>query len=114
MVKLLIIFFLIFGFSFKSDAKSNNLFFTAAQIITYCKSDNIYEQGICDGYIISVNDMIYTLDKKTTELCIPENISIKNLRLSVINFIIDNAQLMSIEANKVVGQFFINSFQCNK
>ena len=114
MVKIFLIILMSVFFANKSYAASNNLFFTTAQFITYCKSDNIYEQGICDGYIISVNDMIYTLDKKTTELCIPENISIKNLRLSVINFIIDNAQLMSIEANKVVGQFFINSFQCNK
>lgn len=114
MVKLLIILFLIFGFSFKLKAESNNLFFTTAQFISYCKSENIYEQGICDGYIISVNDMIYTLDKKTAQVCVPENISIKTIRISVINFIIDNAQLMSVEANKVVGKFFVNNFQCKK
>ena len=44
---------------------------------------------------------------------IAPNLSIKNIRSSIINFIIDNAELMSIEANKVVGKFFINNFGCN-
>ena len=68
---------------------------------------------ICDGYIIAVNDVIYSIDQKKTNLCIPQNLSIKNIRSSIINFIIDNAELMSIEANKVVGKFFINNFGCN-
>ena len=96
----------------KANAASNNLFFTAAQLVTYCKSDNLYEQGICDGYIIAVNDVIFSIDKKKTDICIPQNLSIKKIRLSVLSFIIDNAELMSVEANKVVGKFFVNNFKC--
>tara|TARA_B100000212_G_scaffold339159_1_gene317002 strand:- start:532 stop:876 length:345 start_codon:yes stop_codon:yes gene_type:complete len=98
----------------KSIAASNNLFFTSAQFMTYCKSKNIYEQGVCDGYIIAVNDVIYTLDKKKVNICIPQNISIKRIRLSLISFVIDNAELMNVEANKMIGKFFLNSFQCKK
>ena len=114
MVKFIIVLFFSFFITPKSFAASNNLFFTTAQFMTYCQSDNLYELGICDGYIISVNDMIYSLDKETSQICINENISIKTIRLSVINFIIDNAELMSVEANKVIGQFFINNFKCKK
>ena len=96
----------------KTNAASNNLFFTAAQLVTYCKSDNLYEQGICDGYIIAVNDVIFSINKKKTDICIPQNLSIKKIRLSVLSFIIDNAELMSVEANKVVGKFFIDNFKC--
>ena len=96
----------------KTNAASNNLFFTAAQLVTYCKSDNLYEQGICDGYIIAVNDVIFSINKKKTDICIPQNLSIKEIRLSVLSFIIDNAELMSVEANKVVGKFFIDNFKC--
>ena len=96
----------------KAIAASNNLFFTTAQLITYCKSENSYEQGICDGYIISVNDVIYSLDKEKVNVCIPPNIPIKKIRLSLISFVIDNAQLMSVEANKIIGQFFLNNFEC--
>ena len=96
----------------KTIAASNNLFFTAAQLVTYCKSDNLYEQGICDGYIIAVNDVIFSINKKKTDICIPQNLSIKKIRLSVLSFIIDNAELMSVEANKVVGKFFVNNFKC--
>ena len=96
----------------KTNAASNNLFFTAAQLVTYCKSDNLYEQGICDGYIIAVNDVIFSINKKKTDICIPQNLSIKKIRLSVLSFIIDNAELMSVEANKVVGKFFVNNFKC--
>ena len=91
---------------------SNNLFFTGAQLLTYCKSDNSYEQGICDGYIIAVNDVIFSIDEKKTKICVPQNLSIKKIRLSVLSFIIDNAELMSVEANKVLGKFFINNFKC--
>ena len=98
----------------KSIAASNNLFFTTAQFMTYCKSKNIYEQGICDGYIIAVNDVIYTLDKKKVYICIPQNIPIKKIRLSLISFVIDNAELMSLEANKMIGKFFLNSFKCKE
>ena len=96
----------------KTNAASNNLFFTAAQLVTYCKSNNLYEQGICDGYIIAVNDVIFSINKKKTDICIPQNLSIKKIRLSVLSFIIDNAELMSVEANKVVGKFFVNNFKC--
>ena len=50
--------------------------------------------------------MLYTLDKKKVNICIPQNISIKKIRLSLISFVIDNAQLMSIEANKMIEIFF--------
>ena len=96
----------------KAYAASNNLFFTAAQLLSYCKSNNLYEQGICDGYIIAVNDVIFSINKKKTDICIPQNLSIKEIRLSVLSFIIDNAELMSVEANKVVGKFFIDNFKC--
>ena len=96
----------------KTYAASNNLFFTAAQFLSYCKSNNLYEQGICDGYIIAVNDVIFSINKKKTDICIPQNLSIKKIRLSVLSFIIDNAGLMSVEANKVVGKFFVDNFKC--
>lgn len=114
MVKVVMVLFFSFFITPKSFAASNNLFFTTAQLMTYCQSQNPYEIGVCDGYIISVSDVIYSLDANTTQICIDENISIKTIRLSVINFIIDNAKLMSVEANKVIGQFFINNFQCKK
>ena len=112
MVKKISILLIICFISTKTYAASNNLFFTTSQFMTYCKSKNLYELGICDGYIIAVNDVIYSLKKENTNICIPDNISIKNIRLSIINFIIDNAQLMSFEANKVVGKFFITNFKC--
>jgi hypothetical protein len=112
MVKIFIILLLGILISTKTYSASNNLFFTTAQFMTYCKSKNFYEQGICDGYIIAVNDVIYSLKKEKTKICIPENISIKNIRLSIINFIIDNAELMGVGANKVVGKFFVSNFQC--
>ena len=112
MVKKISILLLIFFISTKTYAASNNLFFTTAQFMTYCKSKNFYEQGICDGYIIAVNDVIFSLKKENTNICIPDNISIKNIRLSIINFIIDNAEFMSFEANKVVGKFFVSNFKC--
>ncbi|MDC0457090.1 Rap1a/Tai family immunity protein [Alphaproteobacteria bacterium] len=112
MVKIFSILLFIFFVSTKAYAASNNLFFTTAQFMTYCKSENFYEQGICDGYIIAVNDVIFSLKKEKTNICIPENISIKNIRVSIVNFIIDNAELMSFEANKVIGKFFISNFRC--
>ena len=112
MVKVLILILLSMTIMSKTNAASNNLFFTAAQLVTYCKSDNLYEQGICDGYIIAVNDVIFSINKKKTDICIPQNLSIKKIRLSVLSFIIDNAGLMSVEANKVVGKFFVDNFKC--
>ena len=112
MVKVLILILLSMTIMNKTNAASNNLFFTAAQLVTYCKSDNLYEQGICDGYIIAINDVIFSINKKKTDICIPQNLSIKEIRLSVLSFIIDNAELMSVEANKVVGKFFIDNFKC--
>ena len=112
MVKIISVLLLVIFITTKSYSASNNLFFTTAQHMTYCKSENLYEQGICDGYIIAINDVIYSLKKENTNICVPDNISIKNIRLSIVNFIIDNAELMSFEANKVVGKFFISNFRC--
>ena len=112
MVKFLIFTILSITTITKTYAASNNLFFTAAQFLSYCKSNNLYEQGICDGYIIAVNDVIFSIDEKETNICIPQNLSIKKIRLSILSFIIDNAELMNVEANKVVGKFFVNNFEC--
>ena len=112
MVKIISASLLVIFITTKSYSASNNLFFTTAQLMTYCKSENLYEQGICDGYIIAINDVIYSLKKENTNICVPDNISIKNIRLSIVNFIIDNAELMSFEANKVVEKFFVSSFKC--
>ena len=112
MVKYMLVIFISLIFINKAIAASNNLFFTTAQLITFCKSDNNYEQGICDGYIISVNDVIFSLDKQKVNVCIPPNIPIRKIRLSLISFAIDNAELMSVEANKIIGQFFLNNFKC--
>ena len=112
MVKFLIFTLLSITIMNKTYAASNNLFFTAAQLLSYCKSNNLYEQGICDGYIIAVNDVIFSINKKKTDICVPQNLSIKKIRLSVLSFIIDNAELMSVEANKVVGKFFVDNFKC--
>tara|TARA_B100000524_G_scaffold174798_1_gene89803 strand:+ start:1204 stop:1548 length:345 start_codon:yes stop_codon:yes gene_type:complete len=112
MVKLITIISLTILLSNKVYSASNNLFFTTAQFITYCKSQNTYEQGICDGYIIAINDVIFGLEKENINICIPQNISVKSIRVSIINYIIDNAELMSVEANKVIGKFFVNNFKC--
>ena len=112
MVRFLTFTLLSITFMHKPYAASNNLFFTTAQFITYCKSSNSYEQGICDGYIIAMNDVIYSIESDKTKICVPENISIKSIRLSIVDFIIDNAQFMSVEANKVIGKFFIKNFPC--
>ncbi len=112
MVKFLTFILLTIIVMHKPHAASNNLFFTTAQFITYCKSNNSYEQGICDGYIIAMNDVIYSIETDKTKICIPENISIKSIRLSIVDFIIDNAQFMSVEANKVIGKFFVKNFSC--
>jgi hypothetical protein len=112
MVKIISVLLLVIFITTKSYSASNNLFFTTAQLMTYCKSENLYEQGICDGYIIAINDVIYSLKKENTNICVPDNISIKNIRLSIVNFIIDNAELMSFEANKIVEKFFVSSFKC--
>ena len=112
MVKIFSILLLMFFVSTKTYAASNNLFFTTAQFMTYCKSENFYEQGICDGYIIAINDVIFSIEKENINICVPQNISVKSIRLSIINYIIDNAELMSVEANKVIGKFFINNFKC--
>ena len=58
-----------FFVSTKTYAASNNLFFTTAQFMTYCKSENFYEQGICDGYIIAVNDVIFKYRLSITLIC---------------------------------------------
>ena len=112
MVKLIIIILLNIISIHQTNAASNNLFFTTAQFLTYCNSNNLYENGICDGYIISVNDVIYSKKMKEINICVPENISIKSIRNSIINFIIDNAQFMSVEANKIIEIFFIKKFKC--
>ena len=52
--------------------------------------------------------------KKKVNKCIPQNIPIKKIRLSLTNFVIDNAELMNVEANKMLGNFFLNSFQCKR
>ena len=80
MVKIISVLLLVIFITTKSYSASNNLFFTTAQLMTYCKSENLYEQGICDGYIIAINDVIYSLKKE-------------NLLFNVLNVTIELTKL---------------------
>ena len=68
-------------------AESNQLFFTGSTLYNFCRDNNIAHQSACEGYILSVNDNMFSKEYKNEyKICYPKGVSPAQLRLQLVKF----------------------------
>ena len=101
--------------NYESLAGSNVQFFSGAKLLTLCKDKNAVNQSACDGYILGIQDAINSGHlSQFFNLCIPDGITPKDLRLQIINFIRVNPQTINFGGESVVAKSLELNFKCKK
>lgn len=94
-------------------AHSNQLFFNGGILYNICRDSNPVNQGACEGYILSVNDNIYSHEYKIDyAICFPKGVTPSQLRLQFIKYIENNPKEMNISANILVIKSLLKEYSC--
>ena len=95
--------------------ESNQLFFTGSTLYNFCRDKSIAHQSACEGYILSVNDNMFSNDYKNEyKICYPKGVSPAQLRLQLIKFIENNPDYMNEPANTIVIKSLLNKYKCKE
>ena len=109
---ILILFLLVFGKT--ASAGSNVLFFTGGQLYNMCNDANPANQSACEGYILGVQDTIYSgYLSQHFDLCFPSGVTPSQLRLQVSRFMERNPELLNYSAESIIAKMLEVSFACN-
>ena len=99
--------------NYESLAGSNVQFFSDAKLLKLCKDTNATNQSACEGYILGIQDAINSGHlSQFFNLCIPDGITPKNLRLQLINFIEIKPQTINFGGESVVAKSLEVNFRC--
>ena len=100
---------------FNSVAGSNVLFFTGTQLYNMCRDSGVSNQAACEGYILGVQDTIYSgYLSEHFNLCFPNGVGPAQLRLQLIQFMEKNPNTMNFAAEGVVAKSLEVAFACPK
>ena len=92
---------------------SNQLFFTGSTLYNFCRDSNIAHQSACEGYILSINDNMFSNEYKNDyKVCYPKGVSPAQLRLQLVKFIENNPDYMNEPANTIVIKSLLNKYKC--
>ena len=98
-----------------SFAGSNVQFLNGAKLLSICEDTNTANQAACEGYILGIQDAINSGHlSKFFNLCIPNGVTPKDLRLQIINFIRINPQTINFGGKSVVAKSLELNFKCKK
>jgi hypothetical protein len=67
--------------------------------------------GICQGYLMSINEMQLSLSQKAT-YCLPNNYNMLRGAATIVKFLKDHPEQQQLPANRVVLNAFQTYFPC--
>ena len=112
LIKLIALFYLTCFGSFVS-AGSTKYFYNGTKLYNLCRADNLIDEALCEGYILGVQDAIYSGHLSDHfSVCLPEGVEPDQLRLQLINFIENNPNIMNFAAEGLVAKSLETSYAC--
>jgi hypothetical protein len=80
-----------------------------------CRDENTSNQAACEGYILGVQDTIYSgYLSQHFNLCFPNGVSPAQLRLQLIQFMEKNPDTLNFAAEGVVARSLEIKFACQE
>ena len=99
----------------KSYAKSNVVFLSGNKLLSMCKDKELVNQSACEGYILGVQDSIAAGHLSNHfDLCFPDGITPKKLRLDLINFLEVLPSMNKFSGDNVVAKYLELNYRCKK
>ena len=80
------------------------------------ESDSVYEQGMCRGYLIGLDDVVTVYDywdKLSTSFCVPDTVKSSQLQKVVIKGLNDKPEELHLAAAGLVHNIFLDAFPCD-
>ena len=105
--------FLLFSIGSSLTAGSTKYFFNGTKIYNLCRADNLIDEALCEGYIMGVQDSIYSGHLSDHfNICLAEGVEPDQLRLQLVNFIENNPDIMNFAAEGLVAKSLETSYAC--
>ena len=95
------------------SAGSTKFFYTGTKLYNLCRADNVIDEAICEGYILGVQDAIYSGHLSDYfSICLPEGVEPDQIRLLLIRFTENNPDIMNFAAEGLVAKTLETSYSC--
>ena len=113
-IKLFVLIYLVILGTFLS-AGSTKYFYNGTKLYNLCRSDNATDEALCEGYILGVQDAIYSGHLSDHfSICLPEGVEPDQIRLLLLRFIENNPDIMNFAAEGLVAKTLETSYSCKK
>ena len=113
-IKLFVLIYVVTFGTFLS-AGSTKFFYNGTKLYNLCRSDNATDEALCEGYILGVQDAIYSGHLSDHfSICLPEGVEPDQIRLMLIRFIENNPNIMNFAAEGLVAKTLETFYSCNK
>jgi len=94
-------------------AGSTKYFYNGTKLYNLCRADNLIDEALCEGYILGVQDSIYSGHLSDHfSICLAEGVEPDQLRLQLVNFIESNPDIMNFAAEGLVAKSLETSYAC--
>ena len=101
--------------SLSVTASSTASFVRGNQLFNLCMSESPVDNAVCDGYIMAINDSIYSghLDK-VFNICLPPGVAPSQLRLVVVKHMKAIPEKLHFIADGIVAEALAVTFRCKQ
>jgi hypothetical protein len=95
------------------QANSSSSFMRANQLYTFCSSESKVDIAVCEGYIMGVNDSVYSGHLSNLfKMCYPSGVTPSQLRLVVVKHMKIIPEKLHFVADGVVVEALATTFRC--
>ena len=106
---------LIFFLTLSVQASSSDAFLRANQLYSLCSSDIKLDVAFCEGYIIGVNDSVFSGHLSNVfQVCYPAGVTIEQLRLVLVKYMETVPEKLQFVAEGIVAEGLATVFQCQE
>jgi hypothetical protein len=87
------------------------------ELVEYCDESNIYDAGICFGYVIGVSDSINvwagsdSINGKVA--CIPDGVTVRQVMSIFKKYLKENPEEHHLRAQYLIGLALMKAFPCD-
>lgn len=105
----------LYGTSLVATASSTVSFLQANKLYSLCESSSEIDKGICEGYIMGVNDSMYSGHLGNLfQACIPQGVSPAQTRLITIKYMKTVPEKLHFVADGIVVEALARTFPCQQ
>ncbi len=109
-----ILFLLVITSSGAVYSSSNEFFLDGTRLLKMCQSDVLTEQAACEGYIVGVQDSIYSGHlAQFIDICYPPGVNVIQLRVNYINHALINPSKLTFAAEGLVAESIATQYPCS-